>query len=209
MPDTYAVDLRTVTGKKVARLRREGLLPANIYGRGLPSLAVQLPYAQARDLMNAHGRNTLVQVQVAGERESRPVVVRQVGQNPVTRALLHLDFYQVNLTRLMQAQIPVMLIGEAPAVARWSGVLVQLLDHVEVEALPQNLPEHLEVSVSGLTELEQHVLLSEVSPPPGVRVITDPESIVASIQRPRLAVEEESAVPEGEQPAAGTVAASE
>ena len=209
MPDTYAVDLRTVTGKKVARLRREGLLPANIYGRGLPSLAVQLPYAQARDLMNAHGRNTLVQVQVAGERESRPVVVRQVGQNPVTRALLHLDFYQVNLTRLMQAQIPVMLIGEAPAVARWSGVLVQLLDHVEVEALPQNLPEHLEVSVTGLTELEQHVLLSEVSPPPGVRVITDPESIVASIQRPRLAVEEESAVPEGEQPAAGTVAASE
>ena len=206
MTDTYAVEPRTVTGKNVARLRREGLLPANIYGRGLPSIAVQLPYAQARDLMNAHGRNTLVEVQVAGEPEPRPVLVRQVAQNPVTRALQHLDFYQVDLARMIEAQIPIMLVGEAPAVARWSGVLVQFLDHVDVEALPQNLPEHLEVSVTGLTQLDQHILLGQVRAPAGVRVVTDADSIVASIQRPRVEAETTAAVPEGEQPASAAAA---
>lgn len=206
MPDPYAVEPRTLIGKRVARLRREGVLPANIYGRGLDSLAVQLPYTQARDLMNAHGRNTLLHVQVAGEPKPRPVVVRRVEQNPVTRAMLHLDFYQVDLSRLMQAQVPVMLVGESPAVSRWNGVLVQFLDHVEVEGLPQNLPEHIEVSVSGLTELEEHIQLGQVAVPRGLRFITDPESIVASIQRPRLAVEGEDAVPEGEEPAAAPAA---
>ncbi len=76
MPDTYAVEPRTVTGKNVARLRREGVLPAVIYGRGLESLNVQLPYVDARDLMNEHGKSTLIKVQVAGEAEPRPVVVR-------------------------------------------------------------------------------------------------------------------------------------
>jgi large subunit ribosomal protein L25 len=186
MPDTYVVEPRTVTGKKVSRLRREGVLPANIYGRNLPSVAVQLPYVQARDLMNAHGQNTLIEIQVAGEAAPRPVVVRQIEQNPVTRSLLHLDFYQVDLSRLMQAQIPIVLSGVAPAVARWGGVLVQDLDHVEVEALPSNLPERIVVSVTGLTALEQHLTLADVPSPRGVRILTPGDSTVVTVQRSRV-----------------------
>lgn len=182
MPDTYAVEPRTVTGKRVARLRREGVLPAVIYGRGQESLNVQLPYIDARDLMNEHGKSTLIKVHVAGEAEARPVVVRQIEQNPVTRALLHLDFYQVDLTRLITAHIPVVLTGTAPAVARWNGVLAQGLETVEVEALPQSMPLHLEVPVGSLQQIGDHLLLGAVRAPAGVRVITAPDSVVVTVQ---------------------------
>ncbi len=182
MPDTYTVERRDTTGKNVSRLRREGILPAVIYGRGLESINVQLPYIDARDLMNEHGKSTLFNVQVAGESQTRPVVVRQLAQNPVTRALLHIDFYQVDLTRLITAQIPLVLTGTAPAVTRWGGVLSQGLDHVEVEALPRSVPAHIEVPVGSLAQIGDHLLLSAVRPPAGVKILTPGDSMVVSVQ---------------------------
>lgn len=193
MPDTYAVEPRSVTGKKVARLRREGILPAVIYGRGLPSISVQMPYVSARDLMNEHGKSTLINVQVAGEAEPRPVVVRQIEQNPVTRSLLHLDFYQVDLSRLITTQIPIVLTGTAPAVARWNGLLVQGLEHVEIEALPQSLPQHLEVPVSSLAQIGDHLLLGSVRAPAGVRILTGLDAVVVTVQHGAPAEEPEAA----------------
>ena len=207
MPDSYVVEPRTVIGKKVSQLRRSGTLPANIYGRNQESLAVQLPYTMARDLMNQHGHNTLIEVQVAGESAPRPVVVRQISQNPVTRSLLHLDFYQVDLSRLMQAQIPIVLTGVAPAVARWGGVLVQQLDHIDIEALPTNVPEHLVVSVTSLTALDQHLTLADIPTPRGVRVLTPADSTVVAVQRSR--VESDAAADEAETTAAVAEAATE
>lgn len=192
MPDTYTVEPRTVTGKAVSRLRRAGILPAVIYGRGLPSISVQMPYVEARDLMNEHGRSTLVNVQVVGEAALRPVVVRQIEQNPVTRSLLHLDFYQVDLTRLIRAHIPIHLTGTAPAVARWSGLLVQGLERVEVEALPQNMPLHIDAPVGGLAQIGDHLLLSAVRAPAGVRIITPGESMVVAVQHSASAPAEEA-----------------
>lgn len=201
MPDTYQVQPRQALGKLAKRLRRENVLPANIYGRGVESVAVQLPYNEARDLMNAHGLNVLVNLKVEGESATRPVVIRQVDQEPVSRKLRHIDFYQVDLLRPIHGQVPLLLTGESPAVHQWNGILVHELAQVDVEALPADLPEHLEASVAGLTELGSHLLLKDVPLPPGVTLVTDPESIVAAIQRPRLAVEEEPAA-EGEAPAA-------
>ena len=193
MPDTYAVEPRTVTGKNVARLRRAGILPAVIYGRGLESLSVQMPYIDARDLMNEHGKSTLIKVQVAGEAEARPVVVRQIEQNPVTRALLHLDFYQVDLSRLITAQVPIVLTGVAPAVARWGGVLNQGLEHVEVEALPQSLPQHIEASVASLAQIGDHLMLGAVRAPAGVRILTGLDAVVVTVQHGAPAEEPDEA----------------
>ena len=195
MPDTYAVEPRSVTGKKVARLRREGILPAVIYGRGLPSVSVQMAYIDARDLMNEHGKSTLINVQVAGEAEPRPVVVRQIEQNPVTRSLLHLDFYQVDLSRLIRTHIPVVLTGTAPAVARWNGLLAQGLDTVEIEALPQSLPQHLEVPVGSLGQIGDHLLLSAVRAPAGVKILTDGDSVVVTVQHSAASGEPDETAP--------------
>jgi len=199
MPDTYVVEPRAVTGKAVKQLRREGTIPANIYGRGLESVAVQLPWARARTMLNAHGRNTLIEVQLGDGGEARPVVVRDIARHPVTGEVHHIDFFQVDLTRTIQADVPIHFVGEAPAVHTFGGVFVQALDVVHVEALPNEMPEAIEVSIESLEELDQSLTVSDIAVPSGVTILTDLEQAIAQIARPRLEVEEEDEVPEGEE----------
>ena len=187
MTDTYQVQHRSVIGKKVATLRRGGVLPANIYGRAQESMAVQLSYVDARDLLNAHGLNTLVNIQVEGEGETRPVVIRNVELEPVHRKILHLDMYQVDLARIIKATIPVVLTGESPAVQKFGGVLIHALDHIEVEGLPHTIPEHIEVSVNGLIAIGDHIQVKDLRVPPGVKFHADPDQGVAAVQASRAA----------------------
>jgi large subunit ribosomal protein L25 len=198
MPDSYAVELRTVTGKKVKVLRREGIIPANIYGRGLESVSVQIPWAQARIMLNAHGRNTLIEVKLDAESDARPVVVREIGRDPVTGAVEHIDFFQVDLSRTIQANIPIHLVDEAPAVHTYGGVLVQALESILVEALPNEMPESIEVSVGVFTELEQSLSVSDIMVPAGVTFLTAGDVGIAQVARPRVEVDEE-VVLEGEE----------
>lgn len=198
MPDTYAVESRSVTGKAVKALRRDGTIPANIYGRGLESVAVQLPWAQAREMLNAHGRNTLIEVKL-GSDNARPVVVRDIARDPVSGEVQHIDFFQVDLTRTIQADVPIHFTGEAPAVATFGGVFVQSLDVVHVEALPNEMPEAIEVSIDSLEELDQSLAVSDITVPAGVTILSGGEQTIAQIARPRLEVEEEEAIPEGEE----------
>ena len=163
------------------------MLPANIYGRAQESVAVQLAYVDARDLLNAHGLNTLVNIQVEGEAQTRPVVVRNVELEPVNRKILHLDMYQVDLSRIIKASIPVVLVGEAPAVHKFGGVLIHALDHVEVEGLPHSIPEHIEVSVAGLIEVGDHIQVKDLRIPPGLKVHAAPDQGVVAVQASRAA----------------------
>jgi large subunit ribosomal protein L25 len=197
--ETYEVDQRAVLGKKVKRLRRDGVLPANIYGRGIPSVAVQMPLRAAREMLTAHGTNTLIRVQVSGEADSRPVTVRAVKRHPASGAIEHLDFYQVDLQRTMRATVPVTVIGEAPAVNAYGGILIQGMDSVQVEALPSDVPTHLEVAVDGLEEIDDQVTVADLIVPGGVTIHADSDLMLARVTRPRLIVEEEEEVPEGEE----------
>lgn len=197
--DTYAVAPRALVGKRVATLRREGVLPANIFGRGLESVAVQMPYRSARELLIAHGTDNLLQVQIDGEAAPRPVVVRAYQRHPVTREVLHLDFYQVDLARPIQGTVPIRLVGEAPAVHVFQAILLTGADSIHVEALPADLPEHLEISVEGMTDEDSVITVADLDVPARVRVLTDPETMVARIGRGRLRAEAEEIL-EGEEP---------
>ena len=202
MPERYAVAARSVFGKRSKRLRRDGVLPANVYGRGLESVAVQLPRRGAEALLAGHGLNALIEIAVEGEDVQRPVVVRSVQRHPLTRELQHLDFYQVDLARTMQAQVPVTLTGEAPAVHTYQGILITGLDRVAVEALPADIPSHLELSVDGLDELDAQLTVADLSVAEGVRVLTEPGIMLVRIARPRVSetAERDDALPEGEEP---------
>jgi large subunit ribosomal protein L25 len=199
--DTYALAARTVVGKRVSGLRRQGLLPANIFGRGLPSVAVQIPARTARELLIAHGTDNLIQVQIEGEPAPRPVVVRAYQRHPVNRSVLHLDFYQVDLGRPIQGAVPLRLTGEAPAIHIYQGILLTGADSIHVEALPADIPEHIDVSVDGLTDQDSMITVADLHIPAGVRVLTDPETMVARIGRGRVRAEGE-AILEGEEPEA-------
>lgn len=216
MPDTYAAEPRTTLGKRVARLRRDGVLPANVFGRGIESVAVQIDVRASRKLLREHGTNTLVSLQVAGEDAPRPVVVRNVGRHPVTHVPLHLDFYQVDLSRPITGSVPVLLTGESIAVKDLGGVLLVGADSVQIEALPAAMPSHLDVAIDDLAEFDATVTVGDLDLPEGVTVLSDPGQMLARIARPRgltaEGAEEEAAAAaaaEGEEAAEGEAAEAE
>jgi len=193
MPDLELQVLpREVLGKKVKVLRRQGMTPANIYGHGVESRAVQAETSLLVHLLRTAGRNAIISLHVEGEGAPRPVMVRAAQRQPVTDRLLHIDFYQVSLTEKMRAEVPVVLVGTAPAVTELGGVLLQGLDSVSVEALPGDIPAHLEVDVSGLEQFDDSIHVKDLVLGPNVTLLTDLEPVIAKVAAPRLAAELEA-----------------
>jgi len=181
---------RTVRGKKVRFLRREGQIPANIYGPGMNSIAVQVDEKELRRVLRAAGMHRLMHLTVgAKKKKTHQVLVRQVQQDSITDAILHVDFYQVPLDKKFISQVPLMLQGEAPAVSS-GGILLRILDHVTIESLPQDLPAVLEVNVSTLESFDDALWVRDLVVPANVKILTDGDELIAKIQRPRILEEE-------------------
>ena len=197
---------REVLGKKVRALRREGLTPANIYGPKVESTAVQVPTEELRHVLKTAGRNDIVYLRLDGD-EPRPTFVREIQQNPVTDAILHVDFFQISLRDKVRAEVPIHLVGLSPAVDTFGGILMHGLDHVTVEALPTEVPSFLELDVSPLVEINQALHVSNLELPEDVTLLTDPEQVVAKVAPP--AVEPEPEVEEEEEEAVEGEAAEE
>ncbi len=188
---------RQVLGKKVKVMRRRGLTPANIYGHGIASTAIQVDTKTLQNALVRAGRNTLISLKLDGE-EPRNVFVRGVLRHPSRRELLHIDFYQVRMTEKMRSEVPLALVGESPAVSDKGGVLLHSLDTIEVESLPAQLPHSIKVDISKLTELDQSLHVSDLQVGEGVTILTDPDLVVAHVSRPALEAEEVTAPAEGE-----------
>jgi large subunit ribosomal protein L25 len=197
-----SVEKRKITGRKVKVLRRDGFLPANIYGKKVKSLAVQLKTKDFLPVFKEAGETTLVELELPGEEKMRPVLIHNVHFHPVSGDPLHADFYQVDLKQKVTSKIPVELIGESSAVKEKIGILIQPLNEVEVEALPADLPEKIEADISDLKAINDIVSVNEIKVPSGVKILTDQKEILAKIEPP--AKEEEIAPPaEEEVPAEG------
>lgn len=189
---TLQVEKRDLIGRKVSRLRREGKLPANIYGKKIKSQAVVADLLTFQKILAQVGATGLVELTVKGETKPRPVLIHNVQLDPITDTSLHADFYQVDLSQKVTAEVPVIMVGEAPAVAQ-GGVLVQLLDEIEVEALPADLPDKLVVDVSKLEEIGQHLTVEDLQYDRAkvVLKLEDPKSLVVQIEQPAPEEEEQ------------------
>ena len=186
-----ALEPRHVTGKKVRALRRQGIVPANVFGRGLASVAVQAPHTELISLFGSVARNTIFDVEIAGETEKRSVVLRGIQRHPVSRELQHVDFFQIDVNRPIQAAAALVIVGQSEAVAQ-GGVLVQILDQVSLEALPSDMPSELTVDISGIEHFHQSIHISDLELPTGVRVLTDPAVQIVTLLAPRLSAEDEA-----------------
>src|SRR6266508_2530941 len=209
---TLRAQVRTVKGKKVGALRRQGLIPANIYGRGIESLPIQVDVRSFRNALAQAGTSTLVDVHVStdGGREdgqSHPVLIENVSLHPATGKVLHIDLRQVDLNRPIKAGVLLVLTGESPAVKNLGGVLVHPLDNLEVEALPRALPHEITVDISSLVELDQQITVGDLQLPTGVTVDTDPSTVVAQVIASKL--EQEVAAEEAATAAEAAEAAEE
>jgi large subunit ribosomal protein L25 len=179
------------------RLRREGLVPGIVYQEGGPSLALSLPGHDLKRTL-AEGRTTVIDL-VVGDSSATPVLVKDWQLHPVRGDVMHVDFQQVDLTVAIQADVPVALVGQSIGV-RDGGVLDQPLREVTVSALPDSLPDQIEVDVSELG-VGDSLTVSDMSAPAGVTIISDPETVIASVVAPTVALEAEEEV-EGEAEAA-------
>ena len=199
---------REVLGKKVKQLRRQGLTPANIYGNRVESTAIQVSTDELRHVLRTAGRNDIVYLRLDPDESGRPTFIRAVQRNPVTDAILHVDFYQISLKEKVRLEVRLHLVGQPPAVDLYGGTLLHSLDEIAVEGLPTDIPSLIEVDVSGLAEIGDSVHVRDLLVPPNVTVLTDPDLVVASMAAPakaeveEVAVEEEAVPAEGEAPAA-------
>lgn len=210
MPDKIKlkVQKRKITGRKIRKLRQQGILPGNIYGKDVKSLAVQLPMKDFKTAFDQTGETGIIEVSVDKETKARPVLIHNIHLHPVTDEFLHADFHQVDLTKKVTVDIPIELKGEAPAVSK-GGVLLQLMDEVEVEALPTDLPDKFEINVSKLEEIGQGISLKDLKVSSKAKLMTDNlDQLVVKIEEPTKEEEkpeekpEEEEVPEGEEPEA-------
>lgn len=176
---TLTVEPRNLEGRKVKQLRKEGKIPANIFGKQTKSLSVQVTLDAFTKVFKQVGETSLLDLQVGSE--TRPVLIQNVQVHPVSGAVLHVDFRQVDLKEKVKAHVPLVVSGDAPAVSEKLGVLLTLLDELEVEALPTDLPEKLEVSVASLTKLHDSVKVKDLTLPKGVTALVDPDSEIVKI----------------------------
>jgi large subunit ribosomal protein L25 len=197
---------RTVLGKKVKSLRRQGVLPGTVYGHQVDSLAVSISMTDFSTTLKQAGETGLIDLQIKGEQAARPVLIHDMLVDPVTAALLHADFYQVNLKEKLITAVPLEFVGESEIVKNNEGILLELLQEVEVECLPTDIPSSIEVDVSNLTEVNQGITAGELPLPAGVELKTDAEEMVCKVDAAQMAEEEPEEV---EEAAEGEEAASE
>lgn len=180
---------RTVTGKKVKRLRKVGILPVHVYGTTAEPESLQGDTLMFRRLILQVGTNIPVSLEVEGRQGEALCFVRDVQRHPVTEDLLHVDFIRVDVTLTTRAEVPITLIGEAPA-TRIGGTLLQPLQSILVEALPMNIPASLDVDVSEMDDFEKAIYVRDITHlAANVTIITDSEEMVARVIPPRVEVE--------------------
>jgi large subunit ribosomal protein L25 len=182
---------RAVVGKQVKTLRRAGFVPASLYGPGLDSTALQVAAKELDATLRRTSPTTLLPLIVEDDAPRR-VLVREVQRHPVTEQALHVDFFAVSMSERMRAAVPLVLVGEAPAVTQLKGTLLPSLESVDVECLPDDLPARLEADVSSLEGFDSRLHVSDVVLPPGVTLLTPEDTVIATVAAPRVEEEAEA-----------------
>jgi large subunit ribosomal protein L25 len=183
------VKTRDTLGKKVRFLRRQGLTPANLYAPKTESIALQVETPLLERLIAKVGRNALVTLRLDASKKPRPAMIRSIQRDPLTGSLLHVDFFQVELTHRLRADIQLIFLGEAPAAKRSNAMLIQNLTSLHVEGLPTDLPRGIEVDLSVLKEVDQAIHVRDIQLDDSLEILNDAELVVAHVVETRVPVE--------------------
>ncbi len=184
------------------RLRRQGFVPAVLYGHKFKNMPLQIEALPLRRALAQAGTSQLIQLKVKGVRNPYPVLVREVQRDMFTGDPIHVDLLAVSMTEKVTAEVSITLVGEPQAVSSGAGILQQGISSVEIECLPGDLVPTIEVDVSGL-ELNSALYVSDLPIPPGATILTDPQEMIAQViyeEEMVEAVAEEGEVEEIEAP---------
>jgi len=199
---------RTVQGRHVRKLRKEGAVPGVVYGHRTEAEPVALDAAEFRRVYAKAGRTHLIDFVLDGGRPQK-VLIKEIQKHPRYEGPIHVDLFRIDLKEKLQIDVPISVVGESPAVKRGDGDLLISLHSLRVECLPSDIPEAVEVDVSGLEEIDDSVRVHELKFPEGVTLLTGGDEMIVKVQAHRVAEEPvaEAAEGEAEAPAEGEEAA--
>jgi large subunit ribosomal protein L25 len=204
------VENRKVTGKKVKFLRNKGVVPVHLFGHNLDSLTLQGDADTLHKVLSQAGKTRLINLKVGRSDKAHNVMVREVQKDPIRGSLIHVDFYEVNMAEKIRVEVPIVIVGESPALKMRENMLYQYLSTLHIECLPDKMPDRIQVDISSIKEAEDAVRVKDVQIP-DVVILNDPGLFIAKVSaRPVEVVEEakpaaaaaEGAAAEGAAPAA-------
>ena len=181
---------RNVSGKKTRFLRRQGITPTHLFGHNLKSLALQCDTANLRRIIAQAGATRPVNLEIEDEKRPRTVFIREVQRDEITGQLLHVDFYQVKKTEKIKVDVPIVLIGEAPAMKEKGRSLTRGVTSLSIECLPDKLPPQIEIDLSPLEDTAQAIHVRDITLSLDIAVTTDPDQLVVKVSEARVVVEE-------------------
>ncbi len=187
---TLTVEDRKVVGKKVKKMRRDGLLPANVFGKDFKSVSISMKYSDFTHVYKIAHETGIVYLQL--NKQEIPSLVKHIQRHPLHSTVLHVDFRKIDLTEKIETDVPVKVTGVSPAVSQKGGVLITQSTHLTVKALPQDIPAAIDVDISGLTELGQDIKVNTLAKSTLYEIVTEPEKVIVSV----TAHKEESVVAE-------------
>ena len=201
---TLTASPRALFGKRSRYLRRAGITPANLYGAGIDSTALQVDTKTLVRTIVHTTRNTPVSLQIEGEADPRTIFIWSVQRDPLTEDVVHVDFFHVEATRTMRATVPIYLDNVDPELDKFGKRVNQLLSEVEVETLPMYLPEEIRLDGATLREIDDEITVAAIDFGGSVTILTDPDLLVAKVFElvERAEEEDEGAAAEGEAGAA-------
>ena len=184
---------RRIFGKQCRYLRRGGITPANLYGAGMRSLAIQVDSRELRHILATTSRNTPVQIAIMGEEGPRTAFIWRAQRHPLSGDVLHIDLYHVEATHRMRTEVPLVLTGVDPDLEKFGKRVLQYLHAVTVETLPLDLPTEITVDCSGLTEIDEEVKVSDLAISDKLTLLTAPEDVIAKVATITMLAEAEGA----------------
>jgi large subunit ribosomal protein L25 len=199
---------RTVHGRHVRKLRKEGAVPGVVYGHRTEAEPVALDAAEFRRVFAKAGRTHLIDFVLDGGRPTK-VLIKEIQKHPRYDGPIHVDLFRIDLKEKLQIDVPISIVGESPAVKRGDGDLLISLHSLRVECLPSDIPEAIEVDVSGLENIDDSVRVHDLQFPEGVSLLTGGDEMIVKVQAHRVAEEPVAEAGEGEAevPAEGEEAA--
>ncbi len=177
------VQKRDKFGGQVAALRKQGLIPAELYGHGIDNIHIAVPLKDFRTAYRAAGENKVINLQIDGE--TRPVLIYEVNINPVSDELQSIDFYQVNMKEEIHTSVPFKFIGEAPAVKSFGGILVKSINEIKIKALPADIPSEIVIDLSTLAELNQSIYVKDLPVSDKYKFEVDPSNVIVTVSEQR------------------------
>lgn len=179
-------------GKRLNILRKTGEIPAVLYGHNIEALPLQVKLDEFEKIFNETGESTLIKIKINNgkNKEERTVLIHEIVQNPITDKIIHADFYQVKMDEKIKTHIPLEFIGEAPAIKELGGVLVKNIQEIEIEAFPRDLIPKIEIDISSLNAFEDRIKISDLKIGEKIKILTEPEIVIALIVPPKEEIEE-------------------